>query len=355
MFAFLKSIIPLRWRLQIRSAIGTVLTPKDFPTQSPRLIVVLGADYANLGDVALTHALLKYCAHELPKHQPYILTAGRFFFDIRAVSRAVTPDDVVVIVGGGNIGDLYPYLEEARLIAVKKFQKNRIISFPQSMSFSDTVSGKRALRRSASVYANHPNLILFAREKVSYKLMKDAFPNVRIGIAPDTVFSLKQPVCNQERDIPLLICLRTDIEAMISPSERAAIHESLSAKYPKSVNFDTLSKNKESSYLKYEEELMLLLAKFKRSKCVVTDRLHGLIFSVITDTPCVVIENNNHKIRATVESWLPNSNSVKLLSRPSAGDIICAVESLTLPGHNQDHVVYDFSELAAAIRGNVPR
>lgn len=39
------------------------------------------------------------------------------------------------------------------------------------------------------------------------------------------------------------------------------------------------------------------LIKFAKSKVIVTDRLHGLIFALITNTPCIVISSYNQKLK----------------------------------------------------------
>ncbi|WP_423202829.1 polysaccharide pyruvyl transferase family protein [Morganella morganii] len=54
--------------------------------------------------------------------------------------------------------------------------------------------------------------------------------------------------------------------------------------------------------------------KFSNSKLVVTDRLHGMIFAFITNTPCLVIRNSNHKIEETYKNWISNFNYIKLIN-----------------------------------------
>jgi len=316
--------------------------------------VVLAADYPNLGDVALTHALLRLCASNLPLHQTYLLTAGRFFREIRGLARAVSPDDVIVIVGGGNMGDLYPYLEEARLQAVRAFRLNRIISFPQSIYFSDTASGRAALRRSAQVYASHRNLTLFARENASFEAMRTAFPGVRIGLAPDTVFTLRPPAAST-RDIPLLICLRADVESKLSADQREALCRKLQEAHLGAMIIDTMAPRHGCTYPEYEQELAKLLGLFSRARCVVTDRLHGLIFSVVTGTPCVAVENNNHKIAATVQSWLGDIRAVRLVPAAASGDILGATCELSAGVAGRGPHEAQFQQLVAAVTGDFTR
>ena len=42
---------------------------------------------------------------------------------------------------------------------------------------------------------------------------------------------------------------------------------------------------------------------WSRASIVLTDRLHGMIFSAITGTPCVASSNYNHKIKESYE-WI---------------------------------------------------
>ena len=50
--------------------------------------------------------------------------------------------------------------------------------------------------------------------------------------------------------------------------------------------------------------------KFSKAELVITDRLHGMIFSVITKTPCLVFDNKNHKISETYTAWLKDCNYI---------------------------------------------
>lgn len=45
------------------------------------------------------------------------------------------------------------------------------------------------------------------------------------------------------------------------------------------------------------------MQEFASAKLVITDRLHGMIFAALTQTPCIVLGNYNHKVKGTYE-WL---------------------------------------------------
>lgn len=342
-------LIPLRWKLAAVVALSSRIPPADFPKNGPRLTVALAADYGNLGDVALTRALLQFAALHLPSHHPYLLCAGRLFRDLKGVSEVASPDDVVALVGGGNMGDLYPDLEEARLQVVRRFPNNRVISFPQSINFSDSCKGKAALARSRKIYQSHRKLTLFARDHESFQKMSSAFPEVDVAIAPDTVLSMDAPVSSR-RHIPVITCLRQDKEAGLSVERRTEILAAVRQAHPSCVQTDTIVEGPRLDFPSYERQLDTLLCQFTQANCIVTDRLHGLIFSVITETPCVVIENNNHKIRALIETWLPELPSVRLLSNPTAAEVINTTAAISGSRASRPNLSDFFAPLCAALK-----
>ena len=61
---------------------------------------------------------------------------------------------------------------------------------------------------------------------------------------------------------------------------------------------------------KREEILDNKFKQFQTSQIVITDRLHGMIFATITETPCVVFGNFNHKIIESYK-WLKNLEYIR--------------------------------------------
>ena len=68
-----------------------------------------------------------------------------------------------------------------------------------------------------------------------------------------------------------------------------------------------------------EFELNKIWTAFKKSKVVVTDRLHGMIFCAITKTPCVAIDNSNHKISGVYDAWLKDIGYIKMIKDYNIG------------------------------------
>jgi pyruvyl transferase EpsI len=126
-----------RFRRKLPAYIASSKIPNGFPLQGPRVIVTLAADYPNLGDVALTQSIFEFCRLHLPSHKIFVIPAHQTLRLLKGTALHAEADDVVVIVGGGNMGDRYRRLEELRCAIVESFPRQRIISFPQSCEFKN--------------------------------------------------------------------------------------------------------------------------------------------------------------------------------------------------------------------------
>ena len=56
-----------------------------------------------------------------------------------------------------------------------------------------------------------------------------------------------------------------------------------------------------------EKELLEMLKAISNYKLVVTDRLHGMIFSTICGTPCIAFSNTTGKVKGVFD-WLSKEN-----------------------------------------------
>lgn len=271
----------------------------------------LAADYGNLGDVAITFAQKKFIQEnsvfrviEIPISKS---PEGLWF-----VSRSIKTDDIVTTVGGGNMGDLYDQIEYIRQLVVKFFPDNRIISFPQTFHFSETSQGQKALGKACKVYNSHKDIHIFARENVSYQLMKKYFKKVNIYLTPDIVFSLGKESSQKERS-GAVFCLRNDKEKHLTEEQLNLLKMGVIKHFDIVSFYDTHINKKKMGVEEKERELQKLLDVFRSAELVITDRLHGMIFCYITNTPCLVIQNNNHKILGSYQ-WIKEDSRMMMVS-----------------------------------------
>jgi len=83
--------------------------------------------------------------------------------------------------------------------------------------------------------------------------------------------------------------------------------------YDKCDISDNILNNYINSTSKSKELVSLHLKSISEHEIVITDRLHGMIFSAITRTSCIAIKNYNHKISSSYE-WFKHFDYIKLLN-----------------------------------------
>nr|WP_321302564.1 polysaccharide pyruvyl transferase family protein [uncultured Trichococcus sp.] len=300
-----------------------------------KIIVALAADYGNLGDVAITFAQTKFLKDNFPTHEIIDFPISRTFTDLKALKKICTTDDIITLVGGGNTGDMYDDIEYCRQFIIQQFPDNKIISFPQTIDFSNTISGERALQKAVSTYSKHDNLILSAREIKSYETYKKFFPHNKVIFSPDVVLSLNEQSLKYERE-GITLCFRKDSEKTTKLSDEEQFIKSLNKNY-QVKHQDTHIDASNMTVEQREVELQNIWTVFKRSKLVITDRLHGMIFCKITGTPCIAIDNSNHKISGVYNAWLSKIENIKMIPDFNYVEIKKHIDSLMSADNHTIH------------------
>ncbi len=282
---------------------------KKKETALPIIYLVGTPLHSNLGDQAIAYAEIEFLKKYFPEHVvvevPYF-TEEYFDHWLHIVRQYFQPQDLICLTGGGNMGVEYFAEEEARRKAIQLFSDYSVTMFPQTIDFGSSDIGKHELKKTQEIYKNHSLLTLFAREELSYQMMKTAFPDNRVCLSPDIVLFLNESQKVLERQ-GVMIVLRNDAEGLLDEHLKEKLQK-LSQKYYSKVRFsDTVVAQK---YIFPNQRYMLLqqkLDEFRSAELIVTDRLHGMVFSAITGTPCIVFSNYNHKVQGTYEwiSYLP--------------------------------------------------
>lgn len=264
----------------------------------------------NVGDHAQVIAIRKWFENNFKDYLVLEFDKDEIYKYISIIKKIVNEKDLVFLQSGGNLGDRGLWSEKARRLVIENFSKNKVISLPQTIFFSDTKEGKEELEATKSIYNNHNDLIIIARDNCSFRLAKDYFPKCKIMVCPDFVLYL-QPYnnigLNGKRE-NVLLCLREDTESIISGDARDAIKE-----FIKNLNMDCSLYNtfidRCISRENREREFKSTLSLFKKHKLVITDRLHGVLFSVITRTPCIALKTIDHKVTESM-NWFVGLNYV---------------------------------------------
>lgn len=296
--------------------------------------------YGNLGDQAIAYAINRFCKSLLPSFEMLEFQEESVIQYLSWLKKNVKKGDVIVLQGGGNLGNLYPRYEFIRRTVIRAFPENRMIVFPQSIFFSEDTAGKYELDCSRKVYEENQRLVIFARDSVSYAKMKRAFPKTKIELCPDVVFSLNGLVETELRS-GFGICMRDDREKTVTDKQLTEIIGEVKLYSKEKKIFDTVIEVSRPVIDEYRESLVLSkLREFAGCEMVLTDRLHGMIFSYITSTPCIAFANSTGKSQYAYNDWLSMSKNVAFVSdKPNSLCIPKSVVSKDL----------DFSSLKEAL------
>ncbi|MBM7617966.1 exopolysaccharide biosynthesis predicted pyruvyl transferase EpsI [Weissella uvarum] len=295
------------------------------PSSKPRVYLFDVPTHNNLGDQAITYAELDFISKELPDYEVVKIFEGMQKSAINAVKEEINSDDIIAINGGGNMGDVWLDYEIDREQIVEAFGnvENRMISFPQSYNFTATSEGNQRKEIANKIYSGAHNLYMLARETLSQKKMQDNF-NLKHGVelVPDIVMSLDKRRTDINRN-QILTVLRSDKE-VVQNNEKDALIGYLQEHILNIKQSDTVI-NYNVHILSDKMRARLLnekWAEFSSAKLVITDRLHGMIFAYITGTPAIVFDNSNHKVKASYQDWLQDTEYIYLADDYSFEELV---------------------------------
>jgi pyruvyl transferase EpsI len=283
--------------------------------------------HGNMGDQAIVYATNKYLEKYFSEYEIIEVYRKDIKRYVEFVKKIINDDnDIIVLHGGGNLGNIWVEEEYDRRFIIETFPNNKILSMPQTISFTNDKFGEEELRKTIKSYSNHKKLVIVAREKISFEIMKKYLTKNKIIINPDMVLLLSNMYkANNSNRKGIMTCLRNDKESVIG-NEKNYFLDTIIQKFKDVYVYDTVIK-KTVLREQRERELIKMFDKFRRSKLVITDRLHGMVFSAITKTPCIVTKSLDHKVIGTYE-WIKDLNYIKLVKKLDYGNIESIINEL---------------------------
>ena len=268
-----------------------------------RIWLFMLPEHGNMGDYALGYAEENFFREYYPHTDVMKVTTNEWRMAKDIIRGCVSETDVLFLNGGGYIGDLWDNTDNYRSI-VEAFPDNSIFFFPNTLTYKQNdLQSYDAFLEDVSWFSNHKNVYVMFRDRRSYDTFNPL--NQNSFLFPDMVLSIRCEESNSERS-RVLLCLRSDREK--NSDNREDIIQSLEEAGIEYDEFDICL----ARYISQERgkyAFKSILRKMKSYSCVVTDRLHGMLFSVISDTPCVAIDNRTHKVSGVYE-WIKDKGYV---------------------------------------------
>lgn len=314
-------------------------------------IYILGTPiYGNLGDQAITLAEEKLLKDNFENWK--IIEIESIFTQkhIKYIRKFIK-DSLILINGGGFMGSLWIKEEEMVRTVVKNFPNNPIIIFPQTLLYEDNPDGIKELNKSKEIYSNHKKLYIFSREKVTYDFIKENLPDCKTYLVPDIVLYLKEITKERFDYNQVTICMRNDKEKMFD--DKKIILDILKDNGYTDINItDTLVFNNVYR-INRKQMVYKKIYEFNKSKLIITDRLHGMIFAYLANTPCIVINSKSHKLKGVYE-WIKDCMYIYFLDNENQlSTILKSLDNKKIKTSNKPKL--DFSEIIDLISKNIKK
>jgi exopolysaccharide biosynthesis predicted pyruvyltransferase EpsI len=170
-------------------------------------------EHPNIGDSAIYAGELSYIDQKLGGQ---IIFAGGDNL-VNGVLPKLPLDAVILIHGGGNLGDIWPKYQGLREAIIATYRSNRIIQFPQSIRFLNQENENRFAR----ICRRHEQFFLLTRDQRSLERAKLWHSQDLIRLCPDMALMLELDRPESAIAAQFVALLRTDRECMDDVSRLA--------------------------------------------------------------------------------------------------------------------------------------
>lgn len=321
-----------------QGAAGAVIVFRLCRRRRNRLILIGTPLHGNIGDHAIAIAQRRFFYDKLWQRQVIEIPGPVYNACAKTIQPFIRGNDWIVISGGGFLGSLWMAEEKMVRDVLERFAKNPVVIMPQTVFFEKNRYGKQALEVSQKIYQSHKNVSVFLRDRRSFDFMQEHFTGIKeIAMAPDMVLYLNRTAPRIER-AGVLFCLRADKERTRNGEAVQKAEVYISGKGIQ-IGYTTTVMARGISVGKREAAFEKKLSEFRKSRLVITDRLHGMLFAAITGTPCIALDNLSGKV-AGVYEWIRELDYIRFVKRPE--DIPEAIDCLL----EKRECIYDNQRLA---------
>lgn len=297
-----------------------------------KILLIGTPEHSNAGDAAITLGEIEFIRKYFGTYHLVELSKYDYEGWKNRMTDLIGREDLIFLQGGGNMGNRYLGEEKIRREVIESFPDNQIVILPQTIWFEETPEGERECIKSADIYNRHKNLTVFVRGRQSFQAAKRYFSNGKINVMPDMALMLKTDFLRQRKGI--LLCLRTiEDEGCFTEENRKQLQEILHERRLSCDVETNWNQNDPQANIYKDMRRTVVYDKLKNyasHQAVITDRLHGLIFAVITNTPCIVLSTYNYKMDEFYDC-MKESNAVFFAGKDtaSAGRLLDQALSVT--------------------------
>lgn len=298
------------------------------PLLTERVVIADAPYYSNIGDSLIWRGTTDFIRENGFK---LLGNYGAGYFPFPTLDKDVT----ILLMGGGNFGDLWRSLQDIRLEIIARYPENRIVMLPQSICYET----KGLIDKDADLMARHTDLHLFARDKSGYNILSEHFSRNHVYLAPDMAFFIDPRLLARHRHREkgkTLFLLRSDKELhqstptalreadvttdWINPKQflpkmySLMVAKRLSEELRRhGVGSGLVDRAIQSGGSRFIRDSLTrkgckFLEPFSR---IVTTRLHTMILSVLMHKPVEYVDNTYGKLSAFADTWFAGLAEVR--------------------------------------------
>uniref|UniRef100_A0A0B7B6N4 Polysaccharide pyruvyl transferase domain-containing protein n=1 Tax=Arion vulgaris TaxID=1028688 RepID=A0A0B7B6N4_9EUPU len=270
------------------------------------------ADFENKGDPAITVGEIYYLSRInltiLFYCSSYVCTDSMLEKAL-VIARKHSPNELVILIHGG--GSIIGYIErdEFRFKILKMFKGFHLFVFPQSIWKHKLIPAAH-FQLCKTSYCCNENLTFVIRDSASYSMAKQYFNGTtKLLMAPDMAFHIG-PIKRFISPVFDILWLRRQ--------DQETGRYNITKKFPPHLrvhvtdwnNFRTPQAGTSLEKAFYATVMGTFFVQ--RGRVVITDRLHGHIFSTLMDIPHVLLDNQWKKVSSYHNTWTLGLENTRL-------------------------------------------
>ena len=278
---------------------------KLLDTKGKKILFIGIPIHNNLGDQAQYYCIKSWLHQNYPDYSIVEFTDNIIYTNykniVKLIKDNIVDDDFFVFQSGYRTTDVSNFEGEYSHQTILNNFKHKVIVFPQTVNFKS----EKQKRKSIKAYSKNNNYIFLARDKISYSEAKKMYDKNRILLYPDIVTSLigNFDLLNKKiKKDGILLCLRNDDEKLYSKEDYNTVIEELK-KITTKIDITDTNSDKSFAFDKtlVKSEIAKKINQFAKYKLIITDRYHGTIFSLVSNTNVIVLNSTDHKLSSGVD------------------------------------------------------
>ena len=300
MYRNLKKLSRIPSQKRKYSMLHSVLTTRE---KGNKRIYYLGSPlHANLGDLAQGVCTRRWLGqyfgeYEIIEIKTNCIVNTRFSI-LETLKECYQNGDLIIFQSGYATTDLGGYADDMHCAVMQALPKAKMLMLPQTVFFES----EERKQRTSQIYNSTENMLFLARDRVSYEMAKEMFPDRRVLLYPDIVTTLIGSKTYTAKREGILFCCRDDSEKFYSDKEFKTLIDKCATIAPVNRTDTTKYSNEKEIICNPEAFIWKEIEMYSRYKAVITDRYHGTIFSLIAGTPVIIVKSTDHKV-VTGADW----------------------------------------------------